>query len=122
MYRLRLTTGISAAHRLIDYPGICRNIHGHNWKITMVVAAQEVNKLGMAIDLTDLQKVLDSVVQPFDHQTINDFEPFDQISPTSENLAGYFFHKIENLLPEHVRLVEVTVQESDEFSVSYYCN
>ncbi len=43
MYRLSIHTHFAAAHNLIHYQGDCENLHGHNWKVEVTVAAKELN-------------------------------------------------------------------------------
>ena len=119
MFILTLKSEFSAAHRLVNYPGVCSNIHGHNWKVEIKVATDELDESGMAIDLTLLQDKLQKVILPFDHQTINKIEPFDKLNPTSENISYYFFQQFKKELPNEIRLVELTVKESDTFSATY---
>ena len=119
MYKLTLTTEFSAAHSLINYPGVCKNIHGHNWKVSMCVSINELDDLGMAIDMVELKKYLDDVVNPFDHVLINELKPFDKMSPTSENMARFIFEELVQKLPQKVKLVQVSVQESDNFVVGF---
>jgi 6-pyruvoyltetrahydropterin/6-carboxytetrahydropterin synthase len=119
MYTLNITTEFSAAHRLVGYPGVCQNIHGHNWKVSMSVFVEQLDKLGMAADMAQLLKYLNKVVDPFDHKLINDIKPFDEVSPTSENLARYFFEELLKEIPAFVNLQQIGVQESENFVVTY---
>ena len=119
MYKLSVESQFSAAHRLLQYPGACKRIHGHNWKVKTQVSAAELNELGMVIDLLEMQKLLDDCLMQFDHQMINDIEPFDRINPTSENLARYIFQQIKEKLPERIKMESVEVLETDGFSVIY---
>ncbi len=119
MYKLTLTTEFSAAHSLTNYPGVCKNIHGHNWNVSMSVSINELDDLGMAIDMVELKKYLDDVVNPFDHVLINEVKPFDKMSPTSENLARFFFEALAKKIPQKVKLLQLSVQESNNFVVSF---
>lgn len=119
LYILRLKTEFSAAHRLVNYPGVCNNIHGHNFKVKIKVAASKLDESGMAIDMLELKQKLQSVVSPYDHTTLNNKAPFNRLNPTSENLAFTFYNKLKKILPVNCRLMEITVQESDAFAVSF---
>ena len=50
MYRLTIQTSFAAAHNLLQYQGDCENLHGHNWKVDVTVAARELDKSGLGID------------------------------------------------------------------------
>ncbi|MDZ7722334.1 MAG: 6-carboxytetrahydropterin synthase [candidate division KSB1 bacterium] len=41
MYTLTVKSGFSAAHRLVDYPGDCKRIHGHNYKVSLSIQAMQ---------------------------------------------------------------------------------
>ncbi len=119
MYKLTVQSSFSAAHRLDFYEGECQRIHGHNWKVEATVAGRELDKLGMAIDLMVLQSILEECLQQFDHRMLNDIPPFDQLNPTSENLARHIFGWLKERLPSNVWVDEVKVYETDHLSVAY---
>jgi 6-pyruvoyltetrahydropterin/6-carboxytetrahydropterin synthase len=117
MYKLIVTSKFSAAHRLVNYPGVCANIHGHNWTVKVTVSAPEVDEDGMVVDLVELKKHIDDCVQQFDHKIINDVPPFDRLNPTSENMAKYLYDYVNERINVHVESVEVA--EVDEYAVMY---
>ena len=117
MYKIKINTSISAAHRLVDYPGVCARVHGHNWRITVTVSAQDVDDNGMIIDLVQLKNIVDKCLEPYDHHVLNDITPFDTLNPTSENVARVFFEKIAEKLDVSVESVEVS--ETENYSVIY---
>lgn len=119
MYKLTVESGFSAAHRLINYPGACSNLHGHNWKVKLTISSGELDEAGMVIDLMELKNYLDECLQQFDHHLINKVEPFDAINPTSENLARFIYEWIGDRLPEKISIETVQVLETENFSVSY---
>ena len=117
MYKLVVKSTFSAAHRLIEYPGACARIHGHNWTVNVVVSAPHVDENGMIVDLVGLKKHIDECVGQFDHRVINEVPPFDTINPTSEHIAKYLYDYVAERISIHVESVEVA--ETDEYSVIY---
>jgi len=81
---------IDAAHYLRGYQGKCARIHGHRWKIIIEIESDRLNELGMVKDFGEIKEA----VMKFDHQLINEIEPFTEINPTAENLAMYFCKKL----------------------------
>ncbi|MDZ7722335.1 MAG: 6-carboxytetrahydropterin synthase [candidate division KSB1 bacterium] len=73
----------------------------------------------MIMDLMQLQTMLDHCIKPFDHQLLNEIEPFNCNNPTSENIAKFIFDAMAKRIPEHVSVACVTVHEVDAFSVTY---
>ncbi|MBN1541866.1 6-carboxytetrahydropterin synthase QueD [candidate division KSB1 bacterium] len=119
MYELRVKTVFSAAHHLIDYPGACQRIHGHNWTVCAALRANETDQSGMVIDLMEFNRLLNECIEQFDHRVINTVPPFDRINPTSENMAKYVYDWLAEHLPESVRMHHVSIAETDSFSVRY---
>lgn len=64
-----------AAHRLgRGYCGKCANIHGHSWNGHVVVKRRddELDKYGMAVDYSEIKRVIEPVIESLDHATIVD--------------------------------------------------
>ncbi|MBU7025974.1 MAG: 6-carboxytetrahydropterin synthase, partial [Theionarchaea archaeon] len=65
--RLSRTFKFDAAHKLVDYPGVCRRIHGHTYTLTVTVEG-EPDDTGMIIDFFDIKKVVEeTVITKVDH-------------------------------------------------------
>ncbi len=88
MYILKVEAGFEAAHRLPDYNGPCRRIHGHSYVVQATWKYDRPLTAGIAIDLVNLKKMLRSVLRRFDHNSLN-----SEMSnvPTAENLAKVIF-------------------------------
>jgi 6-pyruvoyltetrahydropterin/6-carboxytetrahydropterin synthase len=119
MYTLTVESQFSAAHYLVDYPGACKRVHGHNWKVKATVMAEELDEMGMVIDLITLDNMLGECLERFDHHVLNEIEPFDKINPTSEQIARYVFEWLEKRLSGDISVKNVKVLETDNYSVSY---
>lgn len=119
MYKLSIDTMISASHFLRDYSGPCQRMHGHNWKIQVIVTGDQLDKAGMIIDFKKLSDITWQVVGQFDHQTFNDVPPFDQINPTAENMAKYFYHEIGRILPQGIFMSAIRLWETDKYMLEY---
>ncbi|MCS7053110.1 MAG: 6-carboxytetrahydropterin synthase, partial [Ignavibacterium sp.] len=53
-------------HRLPEHFGLCKNIHGHSYKMILTVEG-EMNEQQMVIDYYDLEKIINPLVQELDH-------------------------------------------------------
>ncbi len=121
MYRLKIITSFAAAHCLTHYQGDCENLHGHNWKVEVVVTARELDKAGLGIDFKILKRETNDLLKSLDHKYLNELQPFLDLSPSSENLARYIYGQLSlKLNNDNVRVEMVTVWESDFASASYY--
>ena len=113
IYTLTVKDHFDAAHYLYDYPGECRNLHGHTWDIEVSVESSQLCELGMVYDFALLKKDLKAVLARYDHKHLNEIEPFNHISPTAENLARIIFEELsEAIAAPGVVVTEVAVWES----------
>ncbi|MDO3379999.1 6-carboxytetrahydropterin synthase QueD [Geoalkalibacter halelectricus] len=120
MYHLTIHTHFAAAHNLIHYQGDCENLHGHNWKVEVRVRARELDKAGLAIDFKVLKRETNRILDLLDHKYLNEIKPFDEISPSSENISRFIFEKLSEVLNNGNVAVEcITVWESDNACASY---
>ena len=119
MFRLSIEVSISAAHYLKEYSGACSRMHGHNWKIQVMVSSEQTDKADMVIDFKDLKDLTWQVVGKFGHQTINQIPPFDRQNPTAENLARHFYREIGRLLPSHVSMDTIRLWETEKYLLEY---
>lgn len=119
-YLLRIQVGFSSAHALRDYAGDRRRLHGHNWKAEVEVAADRLDELGMALDFKLIKAEARALAAQLDHRYLNEIEPFDQVNPTAENLAQWFYRQLAvRLRRDGVWLQAVTLWETDSACVRY---
>ena len=119
MYKIFIETHFAAAHQLHGYQGMCKDLHGHTWKVRVEITTNQVNEIGISFDFKELKSITESVIDRLDHQHINEVAPFDQENPTAENLAKYIYHEVKKKLPSFVRMSQVTIWESDIYAISY---
>jgi 6-pyruvoyltetrahydropterin/6-carboxytetrahydropterin synthase len=120
MYTLAVEMKFASAHQLRGYMGKCENLHGHSWKVQISVTSQELNDIGLAIDFTELKRIMNEVVGPLDHTCLNSVSPFTDINPSSENIARWIYNAMkERLVGYQVKMRSVTVWESETASATY---
>ncbi len=73
--------------------------HGHNYELHVTVSGPVDDKTGMIINLSQLKKLVNEILEGFDHKFLNLDTPYftDKI-PTTENIARVLFGLIENKL------------------------
>lgn len=120
MFKLKVNTNFSAAHRLDGYEGDCANLHGHNWRVQIGVLCPEQDKIGLTIDFREVKKRLNEVVAEVDHKYLNDLDWFRDKNPTSEELARYLYQMIVKAFSDLACTVsEVEIWESENSSIVY---
>ena len=124
MFEVTVERTFAAGHALREYRGKYENVHGHNYRVEVTVAGDDVDSTGLLVDFVELKQRLDGVIAYLDHRFINDLAPFDKINPSAENIARYFFQEIEKGLAvrengPRSRLARVKIWETDTSSATY---
>jgi len=119
MYELGVKRKFSAAHQLRGYRGKCEALHGHTFMVEVRVRAEGLNEIGLAMDFKEIKSVIDRILDRYDHALLNNVPPFDEINPSSENLARTIHDLVKNELAEGVSVSGVTVWESEDAWASY---
>ncbi len=88
--KLGITEHIDCAHFLPGHPK-CGQLHGHTYRIEIVVDGEK-GPGGMVVDFDDLRKDLKSVLQEYDHRSLNDFMEY----PSVENICELLRRGLEN--------------------------
>ncbi|HUW30930.1 MAG TPA: 6-carboxytetrahydropterin synthase QueD [Planctomycetota bacterium] len=119
MYELVFQTHFAAAHNLRGYQGSCERLHGHNWKVDVVLRADKLDQLGMVIDFRDIKSATKGLLDSLDHRYLNELDPFHEANPTTENVSKWIFDELGKLLPAHIRIHKVTTWESENCGAAY---
>ncbi len=123
MFEIAVEESFAAGHRLRGYGGKCEKPHGHNYRVRVTLEGEQLDATGLLYDFVELKRRLSELIEAIDHKFLNDLVPFDQVNPSAENLAKYFYDELSKQLaatPGHgVRLKEVTVFETDTTTATY---
>ncbi len=122
MYEVTVEADFAAAHSLRGYQGKCEALHGHNYRVQMVLAGAELDHIGLLQDFTVLKKSLRAVANHLDHKHLNELPPFDKINPSAENIARYIYDETAKYLAgqiEGASLTSVTVWETATAAATY---
>lgn len=141
MYTVKTKVSFEAAHRLYDvvtYSSECRdNLHGHSYKVEVVVGVDSLNHAGMVIDFKLLKKVIKDVIEDkYDHSCIlRKSDPIAKViqdnckkvilvddSPTAEWMAKEFYEMIKSKITtfsSDLHVISVAVQETEN-NIAYY--
>jgi 6-pyruvoyltetrahydropterin/6-carboxytetrahydropterin synthase len=106
MYSVTREIDFCYGHRLLNYEGKCKHLHGHNGKAVIVIEAAELDPRGMVLDFSDIKQVVSTWIDDnLDHRMIlcredpavpllqQQNEPLYLIdrNPTAENIAREIF-------------------------------
>jgi len=106
---LRKTFQFEAAHLLPRLPRShkCRRLHGHSFRVEIVVDGELDTKLGWVMDYADISEAFKPIWERLDHRYLNEIPGLE--NPTSENISIWIWNKLKLRLP---LLTEVTVAET----------
>ena len=121
MFEVAVEQTFAAGHALRNYKGKCENVHGHNFKVRVVIEGEKLDETGLLVDFLDIKAAMCSIVERLDHVFLNDIAPFDVKNPSAENIAEYFYQEMARSLRETVpvRIREVKVWETEVQSATY---
>ena len=109
LYTIRTKAQFESAHAIREYISDPKNpekyldedIHGHTWVVEVFASSNHVEeRTGFALDFLVLKKKVDELAMKFDHKFINEIKPFDDINPSTENIAKYFYQEVKSIIPE----------------------
>jgi len=118
-------------HRLLDYSGKCRHLHGHNGRAVITLAAEGLDELGMVMDFSQLKRVVGGWIdEHLDHRMLlrrddpalpalgAQGEPVYvmETNPTAENIARLIY---EYTAGQGFPVVEVKLWETDSCCACY---
>ena len=121
MYELKVETDFSAAHQLTMVGEKCENLHGHNWKVEVIVAGDTLDEGGVLMDFSRLKKYVRTIMATLDHRFLNELEFFSEDTPpSSENIARYIATTLmEKVNNPAIQVVRVSAWESKDACATY---
>jgi 6-pyruvoyltetrahydropterin/6-carboxytetrahydropterin synthase len=131
MFRVTREIDFCYGHRLLNYSGKCRHLHGHNGRAVITLEAASLDSLGMVVDFARLKRTIgawidetldhkmllhkDDLALPFLRQQGEPVYVMD-VNPTAENIARLIFDMgIKLGLP----VVEVRLWETESCCATY---
>jgi 6-pyruvoyltetrahydropterin/6-carboxytetrahydropterin synthase len=120
VYEVKIISQFGAAHQLRDFGGKCESLHGHNWKIEVYATGKELDQYGLLIDFGVLKKATQRVLEALDHRFLNELEYFEEVNPSSENIARFIYEALQREWNSpNAKISKVTAWESDTACATY---
>jgi 6-pyruvoyltetrahydropterin/6-carboxytetrahydropterin synthase len=131
MYRVTREIDFCYGHRLLNYAGKCRYLHGHNGRAVIAIEAEELDERGMVLDFSDIKSVVSRWIdEELDHRMLLHRddpavpalralgEPLHllDINPTAENIARLIF---DFTASQGFPIVEVRLWETPRCFATY---
>jgi len=131
MFRVTREIDFCYGHRLLNYEGKCKYLHGHNGRAIITIEAPELDYRGMVLDFSDIKRVISKWIdENLDHRMIlhrddpaipalRDLgEPMHVIdmNPTAENIAKLIF---DYTMQQGFPIVEASLWETPNCFATY---
>ncbi|MHC1610009.1 MAG: 6-carboxytetrahydropterin synthase QueD [Candidatus Methanospirareceae archaeon] len=94
--KLGVSADFSAAHSLPRHPGRCKELHGHTYRVDVVVEGEKKGDTECVADFAEVRAVVEDVIGLLDHKHLNEVISY----PTSENIALFLKAELEKRLKE----------------------
>jgi len=120
MYEAAYQTTFCATHRVLDGTSPIEPLHGHDWRVEVVAAREDLDRLGFVIDFEKLKEVVGGIAARFHYKDVNAHPDFGGRTVTAELLAHYFFEETRRGLGEQGALLRrVQIWEAPGCSAIY---
>ena len=110
---LTVEFGFSAAHHLPLAAGRCKNTHGHDYRLFVVLDGPVRESDGMVIDFHEVDDIVETAV-------LGQLEGADLNAlldcPTAERIAEWILEQLEPVLPG---VLAITLYETPRYSVTH---
>ncbi|NCZ95559.1 MAG: 6-carboxytetrahydropterin synthase [Verrucomicrobia bacterium] len=113
---LRRIFDFEAAQHLPSFPEghKCRRLHGHSFRLEVVVTGAVDLKTGLFYDHAKIADVVRPIVDKMDHTCLNETPGLE--NPTLELMTKWFWDKLTTQLPG---LSEITLHETPRASCTF---
>ncbi len=120
MYELKVIDHFAAAHQLKMVSEKCENLHGHNWKVEVHIKGETLSKAGVLLDFGELKEHVTRIMAALDHKFLNELDMFEDMPPSSENIARYVTDEVQSCIKgASAKVSKVTVWESENACATY---
>jgi 6-pyruvoyltetrahydropterin/6-carboxytetrahydropterin synthase len=131
MFKITRELRFCYGHRLLEYDGKCRYLHGHNGRALITLAAPSLDELGMVVDFTQIKRVVGGWINAhLDHRMLlrrddpvlpilqAQGEPVFVLdaNPTAENIAKLIY---DYTAGQGFPVVEVRLWETEDACAVY---
>ena len=116
-YRVTKLIQFCYGHRLLNYDGKCRFLHGHNGTVEIELTSEKLDKRGMVRDFTEIKEVVQNWIdRELDHKMLLCRK--DPLLPALKKAGEPFFVMEENPTAEAIAKLIFDYTASEGFPVS----
>ena len=112
VYTLFVDMSFKAQHQLSFEDGIQEPLHEHNWKVSVAVSSDRLNKDDLVINFEELKCMLESILRDFQGQRLESLGIFEQRNVSAETVTRTLYDQLAPKLPRTIRLDFVEITEA----------
>jgi len=131
MFRVTREIEFCYGHRLLNYNGKCRHLHGHNGRAVITLEGRELDSAGMLIDFSEMKRRIQGWIdENLDHNLLlcRDDPILETLrkhgervyvmdaNPTAENIARLIYEQTRDA---GMPVVEVVLWETEHCHAAY---
>ena len=94
MYEVYVTTRFEAAHRLVGDFGPASRMHGHTYRMEVIVRGQHLGDDGTLYDIGELDQAANDLAASLDYRDLNEVPGLTDVNTTAEVLADYCWERL----------------------------
>ena len=121
MYTVAVKRDFVAQHFLIGGDWGAENYkHSHHYILELQLAGKALDKHGYLVDIVEIEQQLDSIVDRYRDQTLNDLPEFNGLNPSIEHFSRIVCQTLaERIVAPNLSTLSVTLWENDIAWASY---
>jgi 6-pyruvoyltetrahydropterin/6-carboxytetrahydropterin synthase len=100
MYEVCVAAKFEAAHRLVGDFGPASRMHGHTYRIEVIVRGQRLKDDGTLYDIGELGQAVNDLAASLDYQDLNEVPGLADVNTTAEAVADYCWERLAPSLRE----------------------
>ena len=122
MYSVAVSRNFIAQHFLVggDW-GKENSLHSHFYKVEVNLEGRNLDQHGYLVDIVDIEKNLDQLVNHFTDKTLNSLPVFKNLNPSIENFCRIMWEMYsKSIVTKTIESVTITLWENEIARASFY--
>lgn len=115
MYEIYVAARFEAAHRLVGNFGPATRLHGHTYRMEVILRGESLKDDGTLYDIGLLRPAVDGLAASLNYRNLDEVEGLEDVNTTAESVADYCWEKLApELRGEGLASLVVRIWESPE--------
>jgi 6-pyruvoyltetrahydropterin/6-carboxytetrahydropterin synthase len=94
VYEVYVAAQFEAAHRLLGDFGPASRIHGHTYRMEVIVRGESLSEENILYDVGELRSAVEDLAASLDYRDLNEVPDLAGVNTTAEALADYCWERL----------------------------